>query len=85
MSIAIEAAEIMELFQWYTNEEAIAKISSEEQLRAKLADELADVMIYCLSLGYHSSINLEKAIKDKLTRNKIRFPVEKVSGKLGPY
>ncbi len=85
MSISIEAAEIMELFQWLTNEEATAQIQSDPDLKAKLRDELADVMIYCLSLSYHTKIDLNKVIREKLVLNEKRFPVEIVSGRLGPY
>ncbi len=85
MSISIEAAELMELFQWFTNKEATDKIQSDPALKAKLEDELADVMIYCLSLSYHTTIDLSKIIREKLARNEKRFPIEVVSGRLGPY
>ncbi|MHA2247467.1 MAG: nucleotide pyrophosphohydrolase [Candidatus Hodarchaeales archaeon] len=85
MSISIEAAEIMELFQWLTNEEATERIQLDPNLMAKLEDELADVMIYCISLSYHAKIDLNKAIRKKLVLNEKRFPVEIVSGRLGPY
>ncbi|MFX1283815.1 MAG: nucleotide pyrophosphohydrolase [Promethearchaeota archaeon] len=85
MSISIEAAEIMELFQWLTTEEAAEQIKTDLNLKTKLEDELADVLIYCLSLGYHAKIDLNKVIREKLIRNEDRFPVEVVSGQLGPY
>ena len=85
MSISIEAAEIMELFQWLTNEEATEKILSDSDLKTKLEDELADVLIYCLSLSYHTKIDLNKIIRKKLARNEERFPIDVVSGRLGPY
>lgn len=85
MSISIEAAEIMELVQWLTNEEATDHIHSDLNIKLKLEDELADVLIYCLSLSYHLKIDLNKVIRRKLSRNEERFPVEVVSGRLGPY
>ena len=85
MSIAIEAAELMELFQWYTIEESVSMVASNSELRIKLEDEIADILIYCLSLSEQANINLEEIIKRKLDRNEKRFPVEVVSGKLGPY
>lgn len=85
MSISIEAAEIMELFQWLTNEEATQCITTDPKLRAKLEDELADVLIYCLSMSHHAGIDLNKVIREKLMQNEKRFPIEIVSGKLGPY
>ena len=82
MSIAIEAAEIMEHFQWLTTEEAAARMADAEQ-RAEVADEVADVLIYCLSFANSSGIDLSQAILNKLARNQGRFPVERVRGRLG--
>jgi dCTP diphosphatase len=73
MGIAIEAAEIMEHFQWQTVEEATAYMR-EPAKRAEVADELADVMIYCLSLANHAGIDVAGAIEAKLARNEGRFP-----------
>jgi len=85
MSIAIEAAELMELFQWYTIEESVSMVTSNPDLKIKLEDEVADILIYCLSLSEQANMNLEEIIKRKLDKNENRFPVEIVSGKLGPY
>jgi NTP pyrophosphatase (non-canonical NTP hydrolase) len=82
MSIAIEAAEIMEHFQWYTPEEATARIS-DPQRNAEVADELADVLIYCLSFANSTGIDVSQAVLRKLARNETRFPVEAVRGRLG--
>ena len=53
MSIAIEAAELMERFQWLTTEEARAAVQDPAE-RAAVADELADIIIYCLSMSIKS-------------------------------
>ena len=74
MSIAIEAAEIMEHFQWGTIEEGRA-LMTDEKVRVEVADELADVMIYCLSFANASGIDVSEAITKKLLRNETRFPV----------
>ncbi|MHA2335356.1 MAG: nucleotide pyrophosphohydrolase [Candidatus Hodarchaeales archaeon] len=50
MSIAIEAAELMEIFQWQTVPESMQAIKDTDTLE-KLKEELADVMIYCLNLA----------------------------------
>lgn len=84
MSIAIEAAEIMEHFQWLSTEEAAARMENPAQ-RAEAADELADVLIYCLSFANSSGIDLSQAILNKLARNQSRFPVERVRGRLGDH
>lgn len=79
MSISIEAAEIMEHFQWLTIEEA-HEAMREEAIRAEVADELADVLIYCLSFAHQTGIDLSAAIEQKLERNEERFPVERIKG-----
>jgi dCTP diphosphatase len=73
MGIAIEAAEIMEHFQWLTVEEASAYVQQPDQL-AEVADELADVIIYCLSLANTAGIDVTTAVRTKLERNETRFP-----------
>ena len=74
MSIAIEAAEIMEHFQWGTIEEGKV-LMKDDAGRAEVADELADVMIYCLSFANASGIDVSEAILKKLARNEKRFPI----------
>ena len=80
MSIAIEAAELMEHFQWSSPEESAALVE-DETARAAVADELADVLIYCLSFANSSGIDVSTAIKTKLARNEGRFPVDQVRGR----
>ena len=74
LSIAIEAAEIMEQFQWLTQEESNAVKRDPE--RSKLVqDELADVMIYCFALANQAEIDISSAVRSKLSRNEGRYPV----------
>jgi dCTP diphosphatase len=82
ISIAIEAAEIMEHFQWSSLEQAAALVTDDDA-RAEVADELADVLIYCLSFANAAQIDIAAAIRAKLDRNEGRFPVDKVNGRLG--
>ena len=74
-SVAIEAAELMEHFQWLTHEQA-ASAMRDEKKRAAVADELADVLIYALSLANVLDVDVSAAIIKKLERNERRFPVE---------
>ena len=80
MSIAIESAELMEIFQWRTTNESL---SSEliEKKRDQIEDEVADVMIYLLSFVNVCNVDLQSAVIKKIERNKTRFPIEKVKGK----
>ena len=83
MSIAIEAAEIMEHFQWTDAAESMERMAADEAERAEVADELADVLIYCLSLANSLGIDASAAVGKKLVRNESRFPVPVVQGRLG--
>ena len=79
MSISIEAAEIMEHFQWLTVEEAVEAMK-DEKVRREVEDEIADVMIYCLSFVGQTGIDVSEVVRSKLERNEGRFPVDRISG-----
>lgn len=72
MSISIEAAELMELFQWCTVEEAGRVRGTGEMERVR--EEIADVLIYCFSLANQLDIDLASAVRDKMDDNARRFP-----------
>ena len=74
----------MEHFQWLSTAEAAERMADAEQ-RAEVADELADVLIYCLSFANATGIDVSHAILQKLGRNQERFPVERVRGRLGDH
>jgi NTP pyrophosphatase (non-canonical NTP hydrolase) len=74
-AVAIEAAELMEAFQWLTEEEA-ARAVEDGEMRAAVIDELADVLIYALSLANAIGVSVSAAVLEKLERNAYRFPVE---------
>jgi dCTP diphosphatase len=80
MSIAIEAAELMERFQWLTAEEAQAAVEDPAERQA-VTDELADVIIYCLSLGNALDLDLSSAVLGKLDTNQRRYPAKEFRGR----
>jgi NTP pyrophosphatase (non-canonical NTP hydrolase) len=80
MSIAIEAAELMERFQWLTTKEAQAAVVDPEE-RAAVADELADIVIYCLSLSNALDLDVSSAVLGKLRSNEHRYPVGEFRGR----
>jgi NTP pyrophosphatase (non-canonical NTP hydrolase) len=82
MSIAIEAAELMEHFQWLTVEES--KNLSDEAL-ADIGEELADIVIYALSLSNALDLDLSETILSKMDKNIRKYPKEKVRGKSHKY
>jgi NTP pyrophosphatase (non-canonical NTP hydrolase) len=79
VAIAIEAAELMERFQWLTDSQAAAAAKDPGE-RMAVIDELADVLIYALSLANALQVDVSTAILDKLERNEHRFPVERWRG-----
>jgi NTP pyrophosphatase (non-canonical NTP hydrolase) len=79
-SIAIEAAELLEHFQWLTDEQAASATQNEEKLVA-VADEMADVIIYTLSLANALDVDVSEAVLGKLERNETRFPTDKWRGR----
>jgi NTP pyrophosphatase (non-canonical NTP hydrolase) len=75
MSITIEASELMELFQWKDNV-SIEKIKNNQELMDGIKDELADIMLYSLSMAQRLDIDLSEAVEQKLEKNKERFDKE---------
>lgn len=73
MSIAIEASELMEIFQWLSEEESWKVMEGSEATHLK--EELADVIIYCLSLANQLDIDVSRAIEDKAEKNARKYPI----------
>jgi NTP pyrophosphatase (non-canonical NTP hydrolase) len=82
-AIAVEAGELMEPFLWLTAEEAGAAMEDGGQ-RAAVVDELADVLIYTLSLANALEIDVSGAVLAKLARNEDRFPADAWRGRAWP-
>jgi len=82
LSLVLEAAEVLEHFQWKSADEvkAHAKANKEE-----LSDELADVAIYLFELADNVGIDLSKAIETKMKKNALKYPIEKAKGKHTKY
>jgi len=73
MSLAIEAGELMEHFQWLTTEQVVAGEGFE---LAEVAEELADVTCYALSLANALGLDLSTSIANKMVKNRIKYPAE---------
>jgi len=79
-SICIEAAELLQLFQWTKPEES-EQFKNKPSKVQRIKEELADVSIYCLSMADTLNIDLTSAILDKLEQNKKKYPAELYKGK----
>lgn len=83
MSLAIEAAELMEHFQWLTVEES-REASRDPQRRADVAEELADVLAYALALANELQIDVSAALRSKMVKNARKYPADEFYGRFGP-
>ena len=80
MALAGESGELLEHFQWLT-EEASANLTAEK--KEAVAFEMADILIYLLRLGERLDIDVQDAAYRKMAINEARFPIEKVKGLAG--
>ncbi len=83
MSMAIEAAELMEHFQWLTPQQSRAVAEQPERL-AQVAEELADVFCYGLAMANELRLDLSSAIRGKMAKNEQKYPAEEYRGRFGP-
>ncbi len=81
MSLAIEAAELMEHFQWI---DAIQSRRLEPAKVAEVRDEMADVLCYLLAIANELEIDLSDAMRDKMVKNAIKYPAELSRGRYDP-
>lgn len=75
MAIAVEAAELMEPFQWHDNQDPAA-IKEDDALLAAVEEELADLLIYVIIMAIRLDIDLLGAVSRKLEENERRFDEE---------
>lgn len=76
--IAIEAAELMDLFAWVKDKQEAAAIV--EAKRKHVEQELADIIITTLLFAQDSNIDVSQAVKEKLALNRAKYPIEKAKG-----
>ena len=82
MALSAEVAEIVEHFQWLTEEQS--KILPKDKL-AEVETELADTLIYLIRLADKLDIDLLKAAKNKIDINEQKYPVDKAKGNAKKY
>lgn len=82
ISLALEAAEVLEHFQWKDDREQLAHIEAE---REAVADELADVCNLVLLMSHDFGIDIADAIEHKLRKNNEKYPIEKAHSKKIKY
>ena len=82
-SISIEAAELLELFQW-TND-TLEEVRGNPTLLTKIKEELADVLIYCFDMAVLLDFDVKEIIRDKINHINTKFPPELVKGDQEAY
>lgn len=81
-ALSVEAAEILEHFQWLGEDESRNLLPAK---RDEVADELADVLLYLVRLADKLDIDLHQAAELKLVKNAAKYPVEKAKGRHTKY
>ena len=76
MALAIEASELMELFQWKTNHKSIVAMEKEDISNAA-RDELADIITYAFAFANRNNIDITGAVNQKIIKNRDKYPVDK--------
>lgn len=84
MALAAEAGELMEHFLWSTPEASRAVVNDAAK-RAKIAEELADVVIYALEFANVTGLDVAAVIEAKMAANAQKYPVEKAKGRSDKY
>ena len=84
MALAAETGELMEHFLWATPEASKA-IAAGPAKRGRIADELADVIIYALEFANTTGLDVAAAIETKMEANAKKYPVEKSRGRADKY
>lgn len=76
ISLNLEAAELLECFQWKNNEE-VEKMLENKKEKEHIEEEIADVAIYLMQLAHSLDIDLKKAIEDKIIKNAKKYPIKR--------
>jgi NTP pyrophosphatase (non-canonical NTP hydrolase) len=84
MALAAEAGELMEHFLWASAEESRG-IAADPAKRGKIAEELADVVIYALEFANATGLDVAASIEAKMAANARKYPVEKSKGRSAKY
>ena len=79
LSLSLEAAEVLELFQWSGSDLECA------DNRSRLREELADVLSYCILMADVCGFDLDEIMNEKIAKNEAKYPVEKAFGSAAKY
>ncbi len=81
ISISLEAAELLEVFQWSGSD---TEADTEKKI-TKIKEELADVLIYSILMGNDLGLDISEIVNNKLEENNRKYPADKAYGKADKY
>lgn len=79
-ALSVEAAELLEIFQWTRGQHDWKEIDAENSVRKHTEEELADILLYLIRFASLAKIDLQQAALGKLEKNALKYPVEKSRG-----
>ncbi len=82
LSLALEAAEVLEVFQWKSESEIDSALP---ELRERLGEELSDVLYWVLLLAHDAQIDLRAAFERKMEKNETKYPTALAKGSNKKY
>jgi NTP pyrophosphatase (non-canonical NTP hydrolase) len=84
MALAGESGELLEIFQWLTPEQS-ARVMQEADRGEQVREEMADILAYLLRLADVLDVDLEKALTEKIEKNRHKYPVHLARGRADKY
>jgi NTP pyrophosphatase (non-canonical NTP hydrolase) len=82
ISLSLEAAEVLEHFQWKNPAEIEEHVKKN---KADIADELADVFYWVLLMSHYLKIDINEAFERKMAKNEAKYPIDKAKGRHNKY
>ncbi|MCE1161784.1 MAG: nucleotide pyrophosphohydrolase [Thiomonas sp.] len=73
MAMIVEAAELVEHFQWMTPEQS-QRSGQDPDLQGRIGDEIADVLIYLVQIADHTGVDIDRAVENKIGKNAVKYP-----------
>ncbi len=82
LSLVLEAAELMEHFQWKNKEEIEEYVKTHKE---NISEEIADVLYWVLLISHDLNIDIFDALAKKIKKNELKYPIEKAKGSAKKY
>lgn len=79
LALVTEVGELAEIYKWL-NDDEVNFVQNDFEKKTRIKEELADIMNYIMVISYKLDIDLLKSLEEKLEKNKLKYPVEKING-----